>query len=459
MSTIMSTRRHFNFFIVACLFIFFIFFLRLDFSGNNVAKQVKGDVETWVEGLRAPAEPEEKPIPTPKYKPTPTFTPPPVRDPFPLLALSTPPPIPRWNKPRPNLHEEYDLPIPPPLLIGFTRTWPILLQAVVSYITAGWPPEQIYVIENTGVQMANARGQLSLQNPFYLNHAQLKKLGVNVVQTPVLLNFAQLQNFFLSMANTHAWPYYFWSHQDVLTLSFEEGFEGVTPPYDQPGYKTVYELGCQWLDDARKNDSRWGVRFFAYDHLALVNPKAYEEVGGWDTLIPYYLTDCDMHSRLLMSNLSMIDKHAGTVTDTSSALNDLLALYRDPRVVPDFTDPNPPAPHPEPDTKEKRTPTPETTDSEDPNLAYYHSLRHVSDRMFHYKHGDRGRNTWQQGQHGGVGEPFYYSSAGLAEAIDVLTEAGREVFRRKWGHRDCDLISGAGLRPSDAWRVEKDWSD
>ncbi|KAG6354606.1 hypothetical protein INS49_004624 [Diaporthe citri] len=428
----MSTRRHFNFFIVACLFIFFIFFLRVDFAGNNVAKQVKGDVETWVEGLRTPSEPEEKPIPTPKYKPTPTYTPPPVRDPFPLLAMSTPPPIPRWNKPRPNLHEEYDLPIPPPLLIGFTRTWPILLQAVVSYITAGWPPEQIYVIENTGVQMANARGQLSLQNPFYLNHAQLKKLGVNVVQTPVLLNFAQLQNFFLSMANTHEWPYYFWSHQDVLTLSFEEGFEGVTPPYNQPGYKTVYELGCQWLDDARKNDSRWAVRF--------------SHTITW-------------HCRLLMSNLTMIDKHAGTVTDTSAALNDLLALYRDPRVVPDFTDPNPPAPHPEPDTKAKRAPTPEAADSEDPNLAYYHSLRHVSDRMFHYKHGERGRNTWQQGQHGGMGEPFYYSSTGLAEAIDVLTEAGREVFRRKWGHRDCDLISGAGLRPSDAWRVEKDWSD
>ncbi|KAI3395972.1 hypothetical protein diail_611 [Diaporthe ilicicola] len=460
MSAIMTSRRHFNFFIAACLFILFMFFLRVDFAGENVA-------ENLVDGLRPPGQPEEKPKSTPKYKPTPTYTPPPVRDPFPLLATSTPPPIPRWNKPRPNLHKEYGLPTPPPLLIGFTRTWPILLQAVVSYITAGWPPEQIYVIENTGVQMANARGQLSLQNPFYLNHSQLKKLGVNIVQTPVLLNFAQLQNFFLSMANTNEWPYYFWSHQDVLTLSYEEGFEGVTPPYDKPGYKTVYELCCEALEDARKNDDRWGVRFFAYDHLALVNPRAYEEVGGWDTLIPYYMTDCDMHSRVLMANLSMLDRHAGTVTDTSSALNDLLALYRDPRVAPDFTDPNPPAPEPEasskskraPDSEAKRAPDSGATGPEDSNLAYYHSLRHVSDRMFHYKHGERGRNTWQQGQHGGIGEPFYYSAEGLAEGIDILTEAGREVFRRKWGHKDCDLISGAGLRPSDAWRVEKDWSD
>jgi hypothetical protein len=38
-----------------------------------------------------------------------------------------------------------------------------------------------------------------------------------------------------------------------------------------------------------------------------------------------------------------------------------------------------------------------------------------------------------------------------------MTETGREVFRRKWGHRGCDLISGAGLKYDDAWKVEKDW--
>ncbi|KAK7748197.1 hypothetical protein SLS53_001452 [Cytospora paraplurivora] len=462
----MPSRRAANFLIIACLFTLFLFFLRVDLSGRDVAKHVTGDVQSWVDGLRAGATTEteaEEQRPHPIYKPSPTYAPPPVRDPFPLLSTSTPPPIPKWNRPRPGLHKQYDLPVPPPLLIGFTRTWPILLQAVVSYITAGWPPEQIYVVENTGVQMANARGQLGLQNPFYLDHAQLKKLGVNIVQTPVLLNFAQLQNFYLSMANTHDWPYYFWSHQDVLTLSYEEGLEGVTPPYNEPGYKTVYELCCQWLDDARKNDNHWAVRFFAYDHLALVNPKAYEDVGGWDTFIPYYLTDCDMHSRLLMSEYSMIDKPAGTVTDTSTALNDLLALYRDPDIVPDFTDPNPPTPPPEPvdevepEAKTKRDY--EAISPDDPHLDYYHSLRRVSDRMFHYKHGERGRNTWQQGQRGGLGEPFYYSADGFAEAVEVLTEAGREIYRRKWGHRDCDLIGGAGLGPSDAWRVEKDWSD
>lgn len=161
---------------------------------------------------------EKKGPPHPKYKPTPSYVAPPIIDPFPALATSTPPPIPSYNVPVKDGWKKYNLPVAPPLLIGFTRSWPMLLQTVVSYITAGWPPEQIYVVENTGMQQANAREQLTLQHPWYLNHAQLKKLGVNIAQTPVLLTFAQLQNFYLSLSYTHEWDYYFWSHSKSLSL-------------------------------------------------------------------------------------------------------------------------------------------------------------------------------------------------------------------------------------------------
>jgi hypothetical protein len=57
----------------------------------------------------------------------------------------------------------------------------------VSYIAAGWPPEDIYVVENTGVMFANKEGKLTLQNPFYLNHTQLELLGVNVIIVSVSL--------------------------------------------------------------------------------------------------------------------------------------------------------------------------------------------------------------------------------------------------------------------------------
>lgn len=401
--------------------------------------------------------------PTPRYKPTPSYVPPPIKDNFPLLqTTSTPPPIPKWNVPKPNLYKDYDLPVAPPLLIGFTRSWPLLLQAVTSYITAGWPADQIYVVENTGVQQANRRGQLTLQNPFYLNHTTLKNLGVNIIQTPTLLSFAQLQNFYLSLTYSHDWPYYFWSHMDVLALSYEDGNE-FTPKYTDKGYLSIYALALKALREARRDDPRWGIRFFAYDHLAAVNPVAYEDVGGWDTHIPYYMTDCDMHSRLAMRNWTMLDAKAGIITDVSTTLDNLAALYRVDGVRGVFTDPNPPPPKGDARrmsgrrSLDLRVNVDRRDPGEDAELAKWRELAKTSETMFHYKHGNRGRNTWQLGQHGGQGEPFYYDANGIAEAIELTTENGKEIYRRKWGHRDCNLRKGGGLEFDDQWRVEKDW--
>lgn len=392
--------------------------------------------------------------PTPQYKPAPSYTPPPIQDPFPALATSNPPPIPTYNIAERDVWVKYGLEIAPPLVIGFTRSWPMLLQAVVSYITAGWPAEQIYVVENTGMQQANARGQLGLQHPWYLNHESLKRLGVNIVQTPVLLSFAQLQNFYLSLSYTNNWPYYFWSHMDVLALGHENGFEGLTPRAGDLGYKSLYTLCLEELNRTLETDDRWGLRFFAYDHLTLQNPMAIEDIGGWDTLIPYYMTDCDTYTRLHMRNWTQKDANCGVITDTSVALDNLLALYRDPSITPSFRDPNPPPPAE--DNKQERDTRIAPREPADP-LEYWKVLLGVADRMFHYKHSGRGRNTWQSGQHGGQGEPFYYDSAGFSEALEVLTEAGKEVFRRKWGHLNCDLIGGGGLKFEDQWQVLPDW--
>lgn len=183
---------------------------------------------------------------------------------------------------------------------------------------------------------------------------------------------------------------------DVLALGHENGFENLTAPAGEPGYKSLYTLCLEELNRTLATDERWGLRFFAYDHLTLQNPRAIEDIRGWDTLIPYYMTDCDAYTRLTMRNWSQIDANCGVVTDTSVALDDLLALYRDSKVTPKFTDPNPPAPKEgEDEIKEKRE-----GGMEDP-VEYWKSLIKVADSMFHYKHGDRGRNTWQAGQHGG----------------------------------------------------------
>ena len=143
------------------------------------------------------------------HKP-PLSQPSPITDCFPLAAKARAhadlPSIPKWNVP-PFHHVNEST----PLFIGFTRNWSLLQQVVVSYIVAGWPPEDIHVIENTGVMNSNRDGLLTLQNPFYLDYHRLTKiLGVNVVRTPTLLTFAQMQNFFIYTALEHDWSHYFW---------------------------------------------------------------------------------------------------------------------------------------------------------------------------------------------------------------------------------------------------------
>jgi hypothetical protein len=239
---------------------------------------------------------------------------------------------------------------------------------------------------------------------------------------------------------------------DVLALGHEDGYDNLTPQAGEPGYKSLYTLCLEELNRTLVTDDRWGLRFFAYDHLTLQNPRALEDIGGWDTLIPYYITDCDTYTRLHMKKWSQNDANCGIITDTSVSLDNLLALYRDPSITPKFTDPNPPPPPPPAEDKINERDLTAREDMTDP-VEYWRVLRGVADSMFHYKHGDRGRNTWQAGQHGGQGEPFYYDSAGFSEALEVLTEAGKEVYRRKWGRGDCDLIGGGGLTWDDQWRV------
>ncbi|CAJ2500860.1 Uu.00g037130.m01.CDS01 [Anthostomella pinea] len=442
----------------------------------------------------------------PKYKPTTTFAVPAVTDPFPLLASSTaaPPPIPAYNVPRDGLHRDYGLAYVPPLFIGFTRQWPMLLQCVVGYITAGWPPESIYVVENTGVQNSNADDKLSLQNPFYLNHTTLRRLGVNVLPTPVLLTFSQMQNFFLSTATARSWPYYFYSHQDVLVFSFEDGADVMKRPGDrewffydrqdeldvmrppaagQKGYRTIYENCLRELNRTVESEERWAFRWFQYDHLTLVNRAALDAVGGWDSLMPYYGSDCDMNARLEMDGWSMRHRRVGIINDVSTVMEDLSALYRDPNIVPKFVDPNPIAEeeleqlerpqgseqNDEPEKEQADKPT-EKRSEKGSKVAgvgvtkavdYFRSLVKVADDMGTYKYrSDKyARNSWQNSQHGGTGEPYYYNAEGFASSFWILAEAGHEVFRQKWGHRDCNLVEETALQLDDQWRVEKDWED
>ncbi|KAI0184579.1 hypothetical protein EV127DRAFT_374662 [Xylaria flabelliformis] len=454
-------------------------------------QNIHGGDQQQTEGY-VPVRPTNTHAP-PKYKPTSTLAAPSVTDPFPLLASSTatPPPIPAYNVPKPGLHRDYGLSYMPPLFIGFTRQWPMLLQCVVGYLTAGWPPESIYVVENTGVQNSNADGKLTLQNPFYLNHTTLTRLGVNILQTPVLLTFSQMQNFFISTATSRQWPYYFYSHQDILVMSFEDGADTIKRPGDRDwffyddqeradilrpaaaghkGYRTIYENCLRELNHTLENEKRWAFRWFQYDHLTLVNRAALDAVGGWDSLMPYYGSDCDMNARLEMDGWTMRHRRVGIINDVSTVLEDLATLYRDPNVLPSFIDPNPipkeeleKAEQSNKDAKKREAGSSKEATGSGVSQAmdYFRALLKVADDMGQYKYrsDNAARNSWQGSQHGGVGEPYYYNADGFGKSFWILAEAGREVFRQKWGHRDCDLVEETALKLDDQWRVEKDWED
>ena len=253
---------------------------------------------------------------------------------------------------------------------------------------------------------------------------------------------------------------------DVLALCEEEWRDP-----DTGKYKSLY---LRVVDVLERNLSpewgRWGLQFFAYDRLALVNRTAYEEVGGWDTMIPFYMTDCDMHERLTMAELRQDDTRVGLIYDVGDSLPDLAALYR-PKPK-DSSQPKPATPsraprsaspaeepedEPPPPLERLRKTKYDFSQPDELNSPTYRLLMDACDQLQREKNSGE-RNTWQGWQQGGQGEPFYRDAEGFETALQMTMELGRNVFAEKWGHRDC-AIRGAGLTAGDPWRVEHDWRD
>ncbi|KAI1128478.1 hypothetical protein F5Y10DRAFT_240470 [Nemania abortiva] len=391
------------------------------------------------------------------YKPAPKRYPS-LEDHFPWLTKSgKAPPVPeRHLPPSPHVDEAT------PLLVGFTSNWPLLLQCVSSYIAAGWPASDIYVIENTGTFGANQRAELTLQNPSFLNHTALHQLGVNVIITPTLLSFAQLQNFFLHTSLMRQWRYFFWTHQDALVFSDQDvKKKDRDHDWDHDPFATLYERAIGLMRYLNGPDMPpWATHFFAYDLFTLVNRDAYLDVGGWDTHIPFYAADCDMYLRLHWGGYWQPQSEAGLVFDVNVPLKDIGALFRLPGAHAAFSgDPvfrpadDKSQPHREAELKREQGMYGWV---EKEGEAFQH-LVEVAERMQNVKWaGQNARNVWQDRQMGGQGEPFYRDAEGFSAGVDIMTDAGRRVFAEKWGHRGCDLLE-LGVEGKDMWKLERDW--
>lgn len=81
------------------------------------------------------------------------------------------------------------------------------------------------------------------------------------------------------------------------------------------------------LEEARRltaEKKRWGVLWTAYDALAAFNVEAFDDIGGWDTNIPWYASDDDAYHRLRLAGWDCIDtglevKHEPSQTIKSDA--------------------------------------------------------------------------------------------------------------------------------------------
>ena len=426
----MAVRSRYAISVAVTLMLMTVFLFRVEITSSIARLPAFENTSRPLDSKPAPspvyenpvAKPSTKPAPSPVYKnPVAKPSTKPIGEYFPSAAAakfkSDLPPIPAWNKP-PKEH----VPERTPLFIGFTRNWPLLQQAVVGYITAGWPPEDIIVVENTGVMDANEKGKLTLQNPHFLDHYRLKNIfGVQVKVTPVLFTFAQLQNFYLYEAIKNDWPHYLWSHMDVIPQSRE----------DREPYKSVYQGVVDairetnrpgYAKDSKGRDGRWALRYFAYDWLTMMNTAVMVELGGWDTMISYYTTDCDMYERMRMLDLSTETVDVGNFWDMYESLPDLAVFFRAG------------------DTK---------------NSTTWHEMQHTLKGMQDDKNdgGKHPRNDWQMIQTGGQGEPFYRNPEGFAEALEIHVQAGIKVYQQKWGKAPCDLRR-VGLGIDDAWKVD-----
>ncbi len=317
-----------------------------------------------------------------------------------------------------------------PLFVGFRANWPLLQQAVVSYLAAGWPADQIFVVDNTGTMDANARGLLTPANPSYLPYDQLTQRGVNIITTPTQLTFSQLQNFYLSTAISHSRPGYFWSHQDVAVLP------------SSPTASFHQEVHACLNQKLLAPDREPGAVLFskqdipnAPDSLTYMNVAAARAIGGWDNAIPYYCTDWDYYSRLRMANYSTPDCKAGTMFDVATVVEDAPKMFFEAL---------------RPTVKAKAAG--EKISSDAALDARFNALQERLKKMGNAKV-DNGRNAWHGRQTGGPGEPFSVDPLVAKHVFDGLIGFSRKMFEDKWGEKNTEFMDEAGLTLADMWKL------
>ena len=239
---------------------------------------------------------------------------------------------------------------------------------------------------------------------------------------------------------------------------------------DQP-YKSLYVRCVDAIADAyREKGDGWSRKWLSVDSdwLNLVRTKADLSIGGWDTMIPYYGTDCDFYERAQMSGLTIWIGHVGEIYDVGHAFADLAVFYlRGPHKIKiKYQTGETMDDGGEYNTWWLSTPRHARRSKDQPRQRVglmspaYVSLRSISEHYMRAKrpitglssNGFANRNPWQRTQRGGHGKPFYRDAAGFQRALDLQTDLGwHQIYQQKWGMdvENCRLRQ-FGLKPRDA---------
>lgn len=128
--------------------------------------------------------------------------------------------------------------------------------------------------------------------------------GVNLYRPPIPLSFTQSMNLEFRITRARCKKLCLHSHSDAVIPS--------------GAIKQV-------LDCARGAEAlgrKWGVVYSLYDVLAVYNPVAGEDIGGYDTNFANYFSDNDFYRRLKLSGYELIESnvkvdHIGSQTVNS----------------------------------------------------------------------------------------------------------------------------------------------
>jgi hypothetical protein len=128
--------------------------------------------------------------------------------------------------------------------------------------------------------------------------------AIKVFRPPVPLTFTQTMNWLLEETLRREKKFCIYMHNDAIIP------------------KGACEQLLDYARDVDRQGTRWGVIYTHYDVLCVLNPKTYEEIGGYDTNLPWYFSDNDYFYRMDLAGWARIDSniqvgHGGSQTINS----------------------------------------------------------------------------------------------------------------------------------------------